>query len=71
MMKKNKMRMYRKERGLSLYDVAHETMLSPGYLCHLEIGTRLNPSNRVMKAIAKSLGKSIYEIFFCEESDTI
>ena len=38
------------------------------YLCHLERGTRKNPSREVMERISKALQKSIAEVFF-EESD--
>ena len=38
--------------------------ISIGYLCHLEKGTRKNPSTNIMEKVAKLLGKNIAEIFF-------
>jgi len=37
-----------------------------GYLCHLENGTRKNPSVEVMEKIAKALNTNVFEIFFEE-----
>lgn len=67
-MYKNSIRKYRKEKGLKLEEMSVRIGISTGYLCHLERGTRKNPSREVMEKIAKALGRSIAEIFF-EESD--
>ena len=67
-MYKNSIKKYRKEQGLKLEDMSKKIGISTGYLCHLEKGTRKNPSTKVMEKISKALGKSIPEIFF-EESD--
>ncbi len=67
-MYKNSIRKYRKQKGLKLEEMSQKIGISTGYLCHLEKGTRKNPSTKVMEKISKALGKSIPEIFF-EESD--
>ncbi len=63
-MYKNKIREYRKEKGMNLEELATKAEISTGYLCHLERETRTNPSVQVMEKIAKVLGKEIAEIFF-------
>lgn len=63
-MYKNKIRELRKQKGMNLDEVARKAGISIGYLCHLEKGTRANPSIQVMEEIAKVLGKNIAEIFF-------
>ncbi|MBO5479229.1 MAG: helix-turn-helix transcriptional regulator [Clostridia bacterium] len=63
-MYKNQIREYRKQKGMNLYELADKAGISTGYLCHLEKGTRSNPSIQVMEKIAKVLGKNIAEIFF-------
>lgn len=63
-MYKNRIREYRKEKGMNLEELAKKTGISTGYLCHLEKGTRQNPSTNIMENIAQILGKSITEIFF-------
>lgn len=65
-MYKNEIRKYRKEIGMNLEDMAKKVGISTGYLCHLEKGTRKNPSTKIMEDIAKILGKTITEIFFTE-----
>lgn len=68
-MYKNSIRKYRKEKGLKLEEMSIKIGISTGYLCHLERGTRKNPSREVMEKIAKALGRSIAEIFFEESAD--
>lgn len=63
-MYKNEIKKYRKEKGLTLKKLAEISGVSSGYLCHLENGSRDNPSTDVMEKIAISLNKSIPEIFF-------
>lgn len=65
-MYKNEIRKYRKEIGMNLEEMAKKVGISTGYLCHLEKGTRKNPSTKIMEDIAKTLGKTIIEIFFTE-----
>lgn len=67
-MYKNSIRKYRKEKGLKLEEMSIKIGISTGYLCHLERGTRKNPSREVMERISKALQKSIAEVFF-DESD--
>ncbi len=63
-MYKNKIREYRKQKGMNLDELARKAEISAGYLCHLERGTRANPSIQVMEKIARVLGKNVAEIFF-------
>jgi len=65
-MNKNNIRRYRKEIGMNLEQMAKTVGISTGYLCHLEKGSRANPSTQIMKEIAKVLGKTISEVFFDE-----
>ena len=65
-MYKNKIRQYRKDQEMTLEDLANQVGISIGYLCHLEKGTRNNPSTKTMENIAKVLKKSIAEVFFDE-----
>ena len=55
---------YRKEKGYTLEHFATLTNLSAGYICHLEKGSRTNPSYITMKSIAVALNKTIEEIFY-------
>ena len=63
-MYKNRIREIRMEKGMTLEYLSRISQVSIGYLCHLEIGTRTNPSMRIMEKISECLGKSISEIFF-------
>lgn len=67
-MRRNSIKKYRKEQGLNLEEMSKKIGISTGYLCHLEKGTRKNPSIEVMEKISTALEKTIPEIFF-EESD--
>lgn len=67
-MYKNEIRKYRKEKGLTLKELASNVGITAGYLCHLEKGTRSNPSVELMENIAKELNKKINEIFFSENN---
>lgn len=60
----NKIREYRQNMGMTLEELAKKVGISIGYLCHLEKGSRSNPSTEKMEKIAKILNKSISEIFF-------
>lgn len=59
----NNLKKYRTEKGLTLQQVAEKTMISIGYICHLENGSRSNPSRKVMEKISFVLDKSISDIF--------
>ncbi len=63
-MKYNHLKEIRKNKGLTLTKLADLTGVSAGYLCHLEKGSRTNPSMDVMSKIAEALNKSVTEIFF-------
>jgi len=65
-MYKNNVKKYRKERGMRLIDVAEKSGISVGYLCHLENGSRSNPSIEVMENISFALRKRVTEVFFEE-----
>ena len=62
----NKMRKIRLSKNMTMDDLADRTGLSVGYICHLERGSRSNPSVQVMESIAKALGETVIEIFFTE-----
>lgn len=59
----NKIKFYRKQKGLTLKSLANHVGISQGYLCHLEKGTRENPSCKVMKLIAKTLDVELSDLF--------
>ena len=65
-MYRSELRKIRREKGLTLRDLSNITGISVGYLCHLEKGTRKNPSIKKMNSISMALNKSISEIFFSD-----
>lgn len=62
----NQLKKIRDEKGITLEKLSKLSGISVGYLCHLEKGSRRNPSMEVMEKISKALNKSIAEIFFKE-----
>lgn len=62
----NKIKFIRKQKGMTLQMLANLSGISVGYLCHLEKGSRKNPSLGVMEKISKSLNKSVAEVFFIQ-----
>lgn len=60
----NQLKKVREEKGITLVKLSELSGVSVGYLCHLEKGSRKNPSIYIMEKISKSLNKSITEIFF-------
>ena len=60
----NKIKKLREEKGMTIDKLASLAGISGGYLCHLEKGTRKNPSIEVMDNIAAALDKTIMEVFF-------
>jgi XRE family transcriptional regulator of biofilm formation len=62
-MNNNRIRECRLKKGMSLQELADKAQISAGYLCHLEKGTRVNPSIKVIEKIAKVLGKNISDLF--------
>ena len=63
-MYKNKLKYIREQKGITLLHLSKLSGVSVGYLCHLEKGSRKNPSIETMQKISKALNKSITEIFF-------
>lgn len=63
----NQVKKIREEKGITLVKLSEISGVSVGYLCHLEKGSRKNPSRDVMKKIASALNKTIAETFFSEE----
>lgn len=59
----NNIRKIREANNLSLLDLSALCSLSVGYLCHLENGSRSNPSYSSMVKICKALNKDISEVF--------
>ena len=43
----------RMEKGMTLEYLSRISQVSIGYLCHLERGTRTNPSMRIMEKISE------------------
>lgn len=60
----NQVKKARQEKGITLVKLSEMSGVSVGYLCHLEKGSRKNPSIETMRKISKALNKSITEIFF-------
>lgn len=67
----NNIKKYRIEQGMVQEELAQKAGISVGYLCHLERETRKNPSISVMENIAKVLNKSVAELFFPENINSI
>lgn len=60
----NNLRKVRKAKNLTIQELSELSSVSMGYICHLERGTRQNPSREVMEKISKVLGEPIIKIFF-------
>lgn len=60
----NQIRRIRKQKEMTIQQLADLAGISAGYICHLEKGTRKNPSIEVMEKIANALDETITEIFF-------
>lgn len=60
----NNLRKIRKNKNLTIKELSDISGVSMGYICHLEKGSRKNPSKEVMEKIAKALGEPIVKIFF-------
>lgn len=63
-MYKNKLKYIREEKGITLLQLSKVSGVSVGYLCHLEKGSRNNPSLEVMEKISNALNKTVSEVFF-------
>ena len=55
-----------KEKWYTLEKLAKRIGITTGYLCHLELGTRKNPSKDLMWKIAKELNKTVEETFYTD-----
>ena len=63
----NKIREIRRKKGYTLEYVSTVAGISIGYLCHLEKGTRNNPSAQIMAKIAEALEESVSSVFFVKK----
>ena len=59
----NRIKEIREEEGIKQYALAKMSGLSEGYICHLEKGTRDNPSYKAMVKISRSLKRKVQEVF--------
>lgn len=55
-------RRIRKEKKLSLKDVAKRGGLSHAYISQIENGKRVNPTGQVINKLAKGLGVPVYDL---------
>ncbi|MBO5412960.1 MAG: helix-turn-helix transcriptional regulator [Clostridia bacterium] len=60
----NNLRKIRKSKKLTIQELSELSGVSMGYICHLEKGSRQNPSRDVMEKISKVLEEPIAKIFF-------
>lgn len=60
----NNLRKIRKSKNLTIHELSQLSGVSMGYICHLEKGTRQNPSREIMEKIAEALEEPIIKIFF-------
>ena len=60
----NQLRKIREGKGMTLLELSYLSGVSVGYLCHLEKGSRKNPSLEIMEKISKAVNKSVAEVFF-------
>ena len=59
----NNLREIRKSKKLTIQELSELSGVSMGYICHLERGSRQNPSRYVMEKISKVLGEPIINIY--------
>ncbi len=60
----NKLKFIRKSENMTIQELSEKSGVSMGYICHLERGTRKNPSKEIMEKIAVALKRTVTEIFF-------
>ena len=60
----NNLRKIRKSKNLTIQELSELSGVSMGYICHLEKGSRQNPSREIMQKIAEVLDEPITKIFF-------
>lgn len=61
---KNCIKKIRNVKKMTLKELSVNTGISIGYLCHLEKGSRNNPSLRTIERIANGLKVNISDIFY-------
>lgn len=69
MTKLNRIKYFRKKKGLLLKNIAEETSLAIGYISDLERDVRDNPSKEVMTKIAEALGETVQAVFFSDQNE--
>ena len=62
----NRIRSYRKEKGLSIYDLAEKTKITPGYIANLERAPDEIPQE-VMEKIASALERLFRKYSFLKK----
>lgn len=60
---KNRIKEIRENKGIKQTELAHLTGLSVGYICHLEKGSRTNPSYNTMVIISRALNADVAVVF--------
>ena len=60
---KNRIKEIRDKKGITQTDLSQLTGLSVGYICHLERGSRTNPSYNTMVIISKALNEDVAVVF--------
>lgn len=60
----NNLKKIRQEKNMTIRELADKSGVSTGYICHLEKGSRKNPTIEVMEKLAKALGEPAIKIFF-------
>lgn len=60
---KNNIKEIREKKGIKQRELAELTGLSVGYICHLEKGSRKNPSYNTMVSIANALNENVVKVF--------
>lgn len=57
-----KIRKFRKKRGLTLMNVSEVTKLSPGYIADLEKNKKTNPTMDTLTKLANALGVKVSDL---------
>ncbi|EDT74726.1 helix-turn-helix domain-containing protein [Clostridium butyricum] len=62
----NKIKKIRKEKKLTVRELAEKSEIAPSYISQLEndIGNNINPTKRYMEKIAMALQKTVPEVFY-------
>lgn len=60
----NKLKIIRKAKDITIYQMAERTGLSPSYISNLENNQKLNPTKESMDKIAESLDTTVAELFY-------